>query len=471
MDLNLKPTPKQFEALKYLRDSETSFIVFGGGGGGGKSWLGCEWLLMMSIAYPNTRWFIGRKQLSNLMASTYLTWTKVCNYHKFKDFVLNGQQHYIQLGNGSRIDLVDLKYNPSDPLYEDLGSYEFTGGFIEEAGEIDFKAFDVLKTRIGRHLNKEYNLPAKILITCNPKKNWLYELVYKPSKMGTLKKEYAFIQALYNDNEHTASDYEKMLSSITDKVLKQRLMFGNWEYDDESTSLMKYDNILDIFTNTVADSKQKYIVADVARYGSDRTVISLWKGLHCYELITKTKQGVDITAQDIRQLAIKEQIPYSNILVDDDGIGGGVSDILRGIKGFNANHTAIEVNQMETHMGIGKFTTGFLKENYKNLKAQCSYKLADYINNHKIRVNLDGGDRELLIAELEQIKRKDADKEGRLEIEPKDKVKEILGRSPDLSDVMMMRMWFELRPQEEVDEGFYNAVYHSRRNNATNQAL
>ena len=467
--MDLRPTPKQFEALTYLRDDKTSFIVFGGGGGGGKSWLGCEWLLMMSIAYPNTRWFIGRKQLSNLMASTYLTWTKVCNFHNFKDFTLNGQQHYIQLGNGSRIDLVDLKYNPSDPLYEDLGSYEFTGGFIEEAGEIDFKAFDILKTRIGRHLNKEYNLPAKILITCNPKKNWLYEWVYKPFKKGTLGKEFAFIQALYNDNEHTASDYEKMLSSITDKVLKQRLMFGDWEYDDESTSLMKYDNILDLFTNTIAESKQKFIVADVARYGSDRTVISLWKGLHCYNIITKTKQGVDVTAQDIRSLAISEAIPYSNILVDDDGIGGGVSDILRGIKGFNANHSSIEINQIQTPMQIGGAFNGFIKENYKNLKAQCSYKLAEYINQHKMKVTLDGGDKELLIAELEQIKRKDPDKEGRLEIEPKDKVKEILGRSPDLSDVMMMRMFFELRPQEDVNDGYMQAINNTRRNSQINQ--
>ena len=436
MEINLRPTIKQFQALEYLRNTETSFIVFGGGGGGGKSFIGCEWLMMQSIAFPNTRWFIGRKQLSNLMASTYLTWVKVCKHHNFEDWTLNGQQHYIQLGNGSRIDLVDLKYNPSDPLYEDLGSYEFTGGFIEEAGEIDFKAFDVLKTRVGRHLNKEYNLPAKIFITCNPKKNWLYELIYKPWKNGTLPKEFAFIQSLYKDNPYTASDYEKMLSAISDKVLKERLMFGNWEYDDDSVSLMKYDNILDIFTNTVETkiTTPKYIVADVARYGSDRTVISIWKGLLCEKLVIKEKQGVDVTANDIKELAKEHFVPYSNILIDDDGIGGGITDILRGTKGFNANSSAIEVNISQIQYQQGNGIMKFIKENYRNLKTQCSYKLAEYINNHKIAIRLEGKDRELLVAELEQIKRKDPDKEGRLEIEPKDKVKEILGRSPDIAD-------------------------------------
>jgi len=472
MEINLRPTIKQFEALKYLRDSETSFIVFGGGGGGGKSWLGVEWLMMQAIAFPNTRWFIGRKQLSNLMASTYLTWVKVCNHHKFEDWTLNGQQHYIQLANGSRIDLVDLKYNPSDPLYEDLGSYEFTGGFIEEAGEIDFKAFDVLKTRVGRHLNKEYNLPAKIFITCNPKKNWLYELIYKPYKTGTLPKEFAFIQSLYKDNPYTASDYEKMLSSISDKVLKERLMFGNWEYDDDSVSLMKYDNILDIFTNTVTTtiSTPKYIVADVARYGSDRTVISIWKGLLCEKLVIKEKQGVDVTANDIKELAKENFVPYSNILIDDDGIGGGVTDILRGTKGFNANSSAIEVNISQIQYQQGNGIMKFIKENYRNLKTQCSYKLAEYINNHKIAIRLEGKDRELLVAELEQIKRKDPDKEGRLEIEPKDKVKEILGRSPDLADVLMMRMWFEIHPAEEITGEDMGNIYRARENNTRNQA-
>jgi hypothetical protein len=112
----------------------------------------------------------------------------------------------------------------------------------------------------------------------------------------------------------------------------------------------------------------------------------------------------------------------------------------------------------------------FIKENYRNLKTQCSYKLAEYINNHKIAIRLEGKDRELLIAELEQIKRKDPDKEGRLEIEPKDKVKEILGRSPDLADVLMMRMWFEIHPAEEITGDDMAEIYRARESNTRNQA-
>ena len=50
-----------------------------------------------------------------------------------------------------------------------------------------------------------------------------------------------------------------------------------------------------------------------------------------------------------------------------------------------------------------------------------------------------------LTEELEWVQRHNADKDGKLAVLPKDKVKEHLGRSPDISDALMMRMWFELK--------------------------
>jgi phage terminase large subunit len=39
------------------------------------------------------------------------------------------------------------------------------------------------------------------------------------------------------------------------------------------------------------------------------------------------------------------------------------------------------------------------------------------------------------------------DKDGKKQVMPKDKVKEMIGRSPDFSDTLMMREWFELAPR------------------------
>lgn len=457
MQITLRPTLKQHQAWQKLLDSVTKYVFFGGGAGGGKSFLGCEWILHNCYRYPGSKWFIGREELKRLMASTYVTWLKVCSHHRVpaSDWKLNGQYNYIEFANGSRVDLLDLKFLPSDPLYERFGSLEYTGGWIEEGGEIVFKAFDVLKSRIGRHRNDEYGLIGKILVTCNPKKNWLYQDVYKPWKEGTLGKLYAFIQSLYNDNPHTARSYGEDLAGIKDRATKERLMFGNWEYSDDPAILMTYDAICDLFTNALEnESGEKAMTVDVARMGQDKTVIRLWRGLRNYRTLVFTKQDTEQTKLKIRELAVSERIPYSRIVIDEDGIGGGVVDGLRGVRGFVANSSPVE-----TAPPSERRRDGYEKPNYKNLKAQCTFALAEAVNGHALAVSLDVQGQEPeemrgeLIQELEVIKRANPDSdEKKLAVESKEKVKELIGRSPDHADSLMMRMYLELKPKAAVTQ-------------------
>lgn len=447
MTPTIKPTVKQDMAWQALLGGDAKYVVFGGGAGGGKSWIGCEWEMTNCYKYPGYKGFIAREELSRLKKSTYVTFIKVCQHHKIPrdDWKYNGQDNYIEFVNGSRIDLLDIAWKPSDPLYERFGSLEYSNGWIEEAGETKFLAFDVLKSRIGRHLNKEMNIPIKMFITCNPKKNWLYKDVYRPWKENRLSPEFIFIQSLYQDNPHTATEYGEQLRSIKDKATKQRLMYGNWEYDDDPTTLMNFDSITDLFSNT-AETGDRYITADVARHGSDKTIIMLWNKWKVEKIIVKAKQGVDKTVIDIRTLAKEHNVPYSNIIADEDGVGGGVIDFMQGINGF-VNNSAPLINPASGE-----------KQNYSNLKAQCYYMLADRVNNHGMSIECtDESVRELIIEDLEQVKSKDLDKGGKLQIIGKDEIKELIGRSPDFSDALMMRMWFELEQiggDEEEDEDF-----------------
>jgi len=84
-------------------------------------------------------------------------------------------------------------------------------------------------------------------------------------------------------------------------------------------------------------------------------------------------------------------------------------------------------------------------ENYQNLKTQCYYKLADQINKGQIGVSCsDANIKNYITEELEQVRTKDADKDNKLQIIPKDTVKAILGRSPDYADALAMRMFYEI---------------------------
>ena len=87
------------------------------------------------------------------------------------------------------------------------------------------------------------------------------------------------------------------------------------------------------------------------------------------------------------------------------------------------------------------------KVQYANLKTQCYYHLADSINKGEIYLSKPFADfSEKLIEELEQVKRDKIDEDGKLYLISKDKIKEILGRSPDYSDMLMMRKWFDIKP-------------------------
>lgn len=437
MELIFKPTIKQNQALQVLNDIQHKYILFGGGAGGGKSYLLIAWLVIMAMTYPQTKWFIGRKELKRLMSSTYITFLKFCQDHNISRdaWKLNGQYNYIEFVNGSRIDLLDVDMKPSDPLFERFGSMEFTGGALEEIGEISFDAYDTLKSRINRHLNDYYKIPAKMFMTCNPKRHWAYTDFYKPWKKGTLDSDKHFIQSLYKDNPHTADSYGETLKSIKDKAKRQRLMLGDWEYEDDPSNLIDPDKVNDLFTNQPRVGRLRYLTCDVARFGADKTVIFMWQGLHIEKVVVMDKSSTREVRKELERLSRMFKIPRSNIIVDEDGVGGGVKDEMPGIKGFVNNSRPIK----------SKREIKSSEQNYQNLKTQCYYRLADYINLGRMSIGIIPEKvKEGLIEDLGMVKSDNVDNDSTQRLLSKEKMKEVLRRSPDYSDALMLRIYFEI---------------------------
>ena len=419
---------KQRLAYNYLRDGSTKFLCYGGAGGGGKSWLGCEWLMQCCYFLPGTRWFAGRNNLKDSRASISVTFGKVAQWHGFTGYRLTNDG--IEFDNGSEIIFLDLTYYPvKDPLYERFGSLEFTGGWIEEGGQVNGLAFSVLQTRIGRHLNDKYGIPGKILITCNPKKNWLYDLFYKPWKEGTLEDGYAFVQALVQDNPFATEDYIETLRNTNDKVTKERLYFGNWEYDDDPAVLCDYDAICDLFTKEhVKPSGVSSGSADLAMKGRDRFVAGHWKGNVCYIKLDQGYSTGKSIETDLKRMMIECSIPRSMMIADSDGLGNYLESYLNGIKEFHGGSRPINPE-------------------YDNLKSECAFKLAEMINKRQIRVVCTDAQKERIKKELSVLKQDHIDADTRKKgIISKEKMKEILGFSPDYMDMLIMAMIFRIRP-------------------------
>lgn len=432
--------PKQEHAVYYLKDSETTEVLYGGAAGGGKSLLGCLWLIEMCQNYPGTRWLMGRSKLKTLKETTLNTFFDATSVLGISNqYRYNQQDSAIYWHNGSEIILKDLFLYPSDPNFDSLGSLEITGAFVDECNQVVYKAWQVVKSRI-RYRLKENGLRPKLLGSCNPAKNWVYKEFYIAKREGRLPKSRKFIQALPTDNPHLAPEYLQALLEL-DETSKRRLYYGDWEYDDDPAALIEYDAILDLFRNEhVIGDGSRYITADIARYGRDSSVIIVWDGYKAIRLIELSKSGIDETAVKIKAIASEHAVPVSKIVVDDDGVGGGVVDILR-CKGFVNNSRPIETETAK------KLPEAVNVENFMNLKSQCYYKLAGMINKREIflscRVTIE--QEEKIIADLEQVKQHNMDKDGKKSVVPKDLVKEILGRSPDFSDAIMMRMYFTLK--------------------------
>jgi phage terminase large subunit len=427
----LKLLIKQSHAQYYLNDNTTNEVLYGGAAGGGKSAFGCLWLISMCQKYPNTRWLMGRSKLKSLKETTLNTFFELSSKLDIgNQYNYNAQSNIITFDNGSEIVLKDLFLYPSDPNYDSLGSLEITGAFIDECTQVVYKAWQIVKSRIRYKLN-EYNLIPKMLGTCNPAKNWAYKEFYSPSKTNTLLPYRKFIQALPSDNPHLPKSYLESLLQL-DKNSKQRLYYGNWEYDDDPSTLIEQSAIQDYFNPIhVKGEGLKYMTIDVARMGKDKTVIRVWHGWLVVDRFEIAKSGLDEVVNKIYDLQRKHGVSASNTIADEDGVGGGLIDFTRPkINGFVNNSKALN------------------NENYDNLKSQCSILMAKKIMLREVgEVCNDGSVRDITSEEMEQIKMKDIDKDGRLSIIPKDKIKEMIGRSPDEWDSIMMRYWFEVKPR------------------------
>ena len=426
MNIDTEFTKTQEQAIEYLFDKSTTEVLFGGAAGGGKSWVGCAWLILMCLKYPKTRYLMGRSKLDSLKKTTLNTFFEVCETWGLKadkHYNFNASSNIITFNNRSEIMLKDLFLYPSDRNFDNLGSLEITGAFIDEANQITEKAKNIVASRMRYNLDK-YNIIPKLLMTCNPAKNWVYTQYYRPAKEGKQKPHRKFIQSLVDDNEYISKYYKTQLLTL-DELSKQRLLFGNWEYDATNDSLIEYDAILNLFNQTGVNGS-KYISCDVARFGSDKTIIMYWEGLHIRKIQTILKSAVNEVVDEVRKLQQEYQVPLHNIIIDEDGVGGGAKDYLR-CRGFTNNARPLK------------------SENYQNLKTQCYYKLADLINKGQLGITCnDITAKNNIIEELEQVRTKDADKDNKLQMIAKDTVKAIIGRSPDFSDAMAMRCYYEI---------------------------
>lgn len=254
------------------------------------------------------------------------------------------------------------------------------------------------------------------------------------------------------DNPHIPLvELEKAKNEMDPQTYKQEILA---EYVENAGALFKYTALVDMFSNTITKTTEKYLVVDVADDGSDKTVFAFWQGLELYRIEQFAHMNTETIVSQIREYAADERIPFSQICVDAIGVGAGVasSSLLDGIVGYKSSYSPLKTDIDPTRLPHVHYTkTASLTSEYRNLRSQSVFVLAGLVNEHKIACRVDLHTKERIIEELALYQDASVGDGKRLATQKEDIVA-LLGRSPDLSDTLVMRMYFVIRERLLPDQ-------------------
>lgn len=221
------------------------------------SYLGSCWLISSCLRWSDMRMVVGRKTLKSLRESTWNTILSVCkswglveNEH-FKVNNLSGEMIF---WNGSKIIMKEMAYSPSDPSWLRFGSSEYSGGFIDEVGEIEERGVDVLFSRIRWKVHETFKVP-KLLMSTNPCLGWVRDrfVIDNNGEPVKCREGELYLPFSVFDNPDVAfrNAYAASLRKINDPTTVERLLYGNWMWVDsnEAAAYWKFDGAKHLVDN------------------------------------------------------------------------------------------------------------------------------------------------------------------------------------------------------------------------------
>lgn len=207
-----------------------------------------------------------------------------------------------------------------------------------------------------------------------------------------------------------------------DSPMYQIRVLGDFPSESEDTliSLKTIENAVegkDQVPDT-QDGRPVELGVDVARFGSDRTVICARRGDRVIDIASYTKKDTMETAGLVNEF-VKRYSP-SCVRVDAIGVGAGVVDRLKELEVPGV--TGINVARRATN-----------REHFANLKAELYDGLRERFQQGRIRIPSD----RKLISELASI-RYSFSSSGQIRIEDKDELRSRGRPSPDMADALML---------------------------------
>jgi len=199
--------------------------------------------------------------------------------------------------------------------------------------------------------------------------------------------------------------------------------------EDSSTGMFNIKDIEYAYNNDeIPEGSDVYITCDVARYGGDSSVITVWKGLRMVEMI----EVVNNSLMEVvgRIVNVDKTYKANYIIIDSTGLGAGVVDRLNELEYDNI-------------YAINFSESAFESDKYANIMTEMFFHLKNMLESHKLKlIKNDYLTQELMAMEYT------FDSRGRFKLVDSHKLKRgKLGRSPDRAVATALRFAVVNRPK------------------------
>lgn len=450
--LTLKP--KQQTVLEAVNDPSIHTVVLIGSVGTGKTDIAAHIGISLSYQFPKTYWTVFRQNLSTSKRSvipSYLNMLDLMNMHEGIDYKYNKNEFEINfLHNRSKIGFIEADIT-KDRQGRKIKGINATANHIDEADELAETMYVMANARRGRR--NESGQPSISIITMNPNDTYLREKYYNPWKAGAVEKGVKVIEFTIEDSWQTKEDIEAMLSNPHPWV--ERYINNNWSYQDDDMSLFKYRYFQSALVSMFDPNAIRYVGDDVARSGSDRSVIALWCGNVLVDIFIVKDKIQKITTDEQAMTLIRYMTENSvlaeNVAVDAVGIGVGVVDHAKS-KGITVKEFVSGATPVRRKLPDGSYE----QSKYDNLRSQVIFKFSQGLEKGEYKIFEGCPFRNELISEAMAHLHEVSDK--KLSVESKDKVKERTGSlSPDIFDAVVMGLFPQLKidPKNDTNRIIY----------------
>ena len=420
--------------LSDFYNTQSRYKVLYGGRGSSKSFNTALHAIYLASEY-NLKFLCIRQFQNNIKESVYTLLKNII-------YELELQEEFDILSNSIRHKTTGSEFVFYGIARNFMEIKSFEGADVlwaEEAHALTKEQWDVINPTI-RNENSE------IWIVFNPQNRT--DFVFQ--RFIEHKHKDSIVQKInYDENPYLSKTMQKVIAEAKEEDYEEyEYIYLGKVREGDDRAVFSYDEVVSAMDGDLSEVDKTGVFSygvDVARYGKDKSCTTKRRGYHIYDLKTYKGYSTMELANAISDMYHQETDKQPNaVFIDTIGVGAGVYDRVEE-KGLRAIDSNVSMKADLTDI-------------YQNKRAEMYFLLRDFIRKGG-KIPSDDELKEELLA-IRYIYSKTS---GKIQIQAKDEMKELIGRSPDKADSVALHFFSEVRIEQNNMMEIQKRMFRRRR--------